>query len=102
MNVCKKIASVLEYIIGIALLICLFVGGLGFFGYMAAFIIGGDTAAEMCTWLKEEFYANLIKLSTYTTLASFLLIYLRGEANWVNPIKYWGGKLKKENKAENK
>lgn len=100
MNVCKKIASVLEYVIGLALFICLFVGGLGFFGYMTAFIIGEDTAVEICTWLKDEFYATLIKLSTYTTLASFILIYLRGDAKWINPIKYWSEKLKKKNTNE--
>ena len=88
-NVCKKFASVLEYLIGIALAICLFVGGLGIVGYMVAFCIGGDTAAEICTWIYKYFYGFLIQLATYTTLASFLLIYLKGDAKWTNPIKRW-------------
>ena len=88
-NVCKKLASVLEYIIGVALMICLFVGGLGFLGYLVAFCIGGETATEICLWLHGTFYAALIKLSSCTTLCCFLLLYLRGDAAWVNPIKHW-------------
>ena len=88
-TICKKIASFLEYLIGIALAICLFIGGLGFIGYVVAFCIGGETAAEICTWIYKSFYGFLIKLATMTTLASFLLIYLKGDAKWVNPIKRW-------------
>ena len=88
-NACKKIASALEYAIGIALMVCLFVGGLGFIGYLIAFCIGGETATAICAWLYGTFYAALIKVSSITTLCCFLLLYLRGDAAWVNPIKYW-------------
>ena len=94
----KKLVTVLEYVIGIALSVCLFVGGLGFIGYVVAFCAGGDVAAAICAWLKNHFYTTLTVLSTVTTLACFLLIYVRGDAKWVNPIKYWGGKLKKNAK----
>ena len=95
----KKIVTVIEYIIGISLSICLFVGGLGFIGYMVAFCIGGDVAAEMCTWLSKVFYKALIVLATSTTLFSFVLLYVRGDAKFINPVKYWGNKLKsKKNK----
>ena len=94
-DACKKIAPVLEYIIGAALLICLLVGGLGFVGYLVAFCIGGDMAMDICAWLYGNFYAFLIKMSTYTTLCCFLLMYLKGNAAWINPIKYWS--KKKEN-----
>ena len=95
MTIRKKIATVLEYIIGISLAICLFVGGLGFIGYMVAFCIGGDAAAAICDWLSKVFYKSLIMLSTTTTLFSFLLLYVRGDAKFINPVKYWGDKLKK-------
>ena len=89
---CKKAASVLEIIIGIALVVCLFGGGLGVIGYAVAFCVGGETAAAICTWVYKVFYGYIIKLSTITTLLTFLLIYLKGEAKWINPVKYWFGK----------
>ena len=89
----KKFSDVLELIIGYSLMICLFVGGLGFIGYAVAFIIGGDAATNICTWLYKTFYVYLIKLSTITTLACFVLIYIKGNANWINPVKYWKEKI---------
>lgn len=90
---CQKVASVLEVIIGLALIVCLFGGGLGFIGYVVAFCVGGETAVAICTWIYKEFYGCIIKISTITTVACFLLIYLKGEAKWINPVKYW---LKKD------
>lgn len=95
-TVCKKIANILEYVIGTALAICLFVGGLGFIGFVVAFCIGGETATTICVWLYESFYGALIKISTYTTLLCFLMIYLKGDANWINPIQYWKNKTAKK------
>ncbi len=89
----KKITVVFEWIIGVALAICLFVGGLGFLGFIYALIVGGETAAAICTWLSGVFYVNLIKLSTITTLACMLLQYVNGNAKWRNPFR---GKSKAE------
>lgn len=94
---CNKASSILELLIGLSLAVCLFAGGLGFIGYIIAFCIGGQTATEICTWIYENYYGTLIKVATYTTLATFLLIYLKGEAKWVNPIKAWTKKPSKDN-----
>ena len=94
----KKIVTVIEYIIGISLSVCLFVGGLGFIGYMVAFCLGGDAAVAICDWLSKVFYKALIILATSTTLFSFVLLYVRGDAKFINPVKYWGNKLKKKEK----
>ena len=82
----KKIASVLEKLIGIALALCLFLGGLGFFGFVVAFIKGGEAAEAICTFLSKTYYVYLIKASTITVCACFLLQYLNGNAKWVNPF----------------
>lgn len=84
---CHKIASVLEWIIGVALAICLFVGGLGFLVYVVAFCVGGETGELIATTLYKSFYGFLIKFGNITTLVIFLMIYLKGDANWVNPFK---------------
>lgn len=92
---CHKIASGLEWLIGFAFFICLFLGGLGFVGYVVAFCIGGETATNICLWVYKTFYPVLIKIGTITTIACFVMLYLKGKANWVNPVKYW-----KNRKAE--
>ena len=99
-KICKKTATVLEYGIGTSLAICLFFGGMGFIGYVVAFCIGGETATAICTWIYKEFYGFLIRLSCYTTLACLLLLYLRGDAKWVNPVRYWGDKIKARKAAK--
>ena len=103
-EICHKIAYVLEWIIGYSLFICLFVGGLGFFGFVVALCIGGDTATMICKWLYSNFYKYLTFISTATVLLCLLMLYLRGDANWQNPIKYWRNKIasKKLRLAEQK
>ena len=46
---CKKISNVLKMVFGYGIMLTLFAGGLTFFGYVAALMIGGDTAAAICT-----------------------------------------------------
>lgn len=75
----KKIADIGKLICGYGLMITLFVGGFTFFGYVAALIIGGDTAAAICTFL----YKVLIPVITYATsilvLFGVVCMYLAGE-----------------------
>ena len=75
----KKISDVCKLIFGYGLMITLFAGGLTFFGYVAALIIGGDAAAAICTFL----YKTMIPIITYATsilvLFGLLCMYLAGE-----------------------
>ena len=93
-NIRKKIAAVFVWIIGISLACCLFLGGLGFFGFVAAFCIGGDTAEAICEFLSKTYYVYLIKAATITVVLCFVLQYLNGGAKWTNPIRYWKNKKK--------
>lgn len=82
----SRIVTVLEWIVGIALALCLFLGGLGFFGFVAAFCAGGEKAEAICTFLSKTYYVYLIKASTVTTVVCFVLQYFNGNAKWVNPF----------------
>ncbi len=78
-EIIKKIAAVLRIIFGYGIIICLFGGGLTFFGYLAALIIGGDTATEICVFLYKTFFPIIIKTSTILVLLGMLTMYLSGE-----------------------
>lgn len=78
-NVCKKISAVLKTVFGYGIMACLFVGGLTFFGYMAALIIGGDTAAAICEFLYKTIIPVVVKTSTVMVLLGLVAMYLNGE-----------------------
>ena len=43
----KKISAALRVVFGYGIMICLFAGGLTFFGYLAALCIGGEVATAI-------------------------------------------------------
>lgn len=75
----KKSADFLRLVFGYGIMITLFVGGLTFFGYLAALIIGGDTAAAICTFIYKGIVPVMIKTTTVTVLLGLVVMYLSGE-----------------------
>ena len=75
----KKIAGVCKLIFGYGIMIVLFLGGLTFFGYLAALLIGGETATAICSWIYESFIPVLIYATTILILFGLLTMYLAGE-----------------------
>ncbi|MBR3016529.1 MAG: hypothetical protein IKH57_05545 [Clostridia bacterium] len=75
----KKISDVCKVIFGYGIMIVLFAGGLTFFGYIAALIIGGETATAMCTWIYKSFIPVIIKASTILILFGLVTMYMAGE-----------------------
>lgn len=75
----KKIADVCKLIFGYGIMIVLFAGGMTFFGYLAALIIGGETATAMCNWIYKSMIPIVIKASTILILFGLLTMYLAGE-----------------------
>ena len=78
-EILKKISDVFKLIFGYGIMIVLFAGGLTFFGYVAALIIGGETATAICTWIYKSFVPVMIKTSTILILFGLLTMYLAGE-----------------------
>ena len=75
----KKITDVLKLIFGYGIMIVLFLGGLTFFGYIVALIIGGDTATAICTWIYKSFLPVVIYATTILILFGLVTMYLAGE-----------------------
>ncbi|MBQ5865686.1 MAG: hypothetical protein IIW56_03270 [Oscillospiraceae bacterium] len=78
-EVCKKISAVLKTIFGYGIMLCLFAGGLSFFGYLAALFIGGETATAICTFIYKTLIPYIIKASTIMVLLGLVAMYLNGE-----------------------
>ena len=78
-EVLKKISNVLKMIFGYGIMLCLMVGGLTFFGYVVALIIGGNTAAAICEFLYKTVIPYVIYASTILVLLGLVAMYLAGE-----------------------
>ncbi len=75
----KKISNVCKTIFGYGIMISLFGGGLTFFGYIVALIIGGDTAVTICDIMYNKIIPIAIFLSTTMVLLGIVAMYLAGE-----------------------
>lgn len=78
-NIFKKISSVLKKIFGYGIMITLFAGGLTFFGYVAALIIGGDTAGAICSFIYDKFIPVIVYITSILVLLGLVAMYLKGE-----------------------
>lgn len=76
-NILKKISIILDYIYGWGIFICLFVGGAMFFGYLMAFIIGGEIAAKICEFIYENVFTYLIYGGNIIVLLGLVNMYLK-------------------------
>lgn len=86
-EIAKKISAVLRTIFGYGIMICLFAGGLTFFGYVAALIIGGATAEAICIFIYKTIIPIIIKASTILVLLGLVTMYLNGEKALVSGKK---------------
>lgn len=75
----KKISNVLKMVFGYGIMICLFVGGLTFFGYVAALCIGGETAAAICYFMHKQLMPIVIYATTLLVLLGLVAMYMAGE-----------------------
>lgn len=75
----KNIAKKLKIVFGYGIMLTLFVGGLIFFGYLAALIIGGNTAALICDIIYKQIVPVMIKTTTILVMFGLLTMYLAGE-----------------------
>ncbi len=75
----EKISASLRTVFGYGIALCLFAGGMTFFGYLAALIIGGETATEICIFIYKTIIPIIIKTSTVLVLLGLVIMYLSGE-----------------------
>lgn len=78
-EICKKISAVLKMIFGYGIMICLFVGGATFLGYLVALIIGGPIATAICEFIYKTIIPYVIMGSTIMVLLGLVAMYFNGE-----------------------
>ena len=75
----KKTSTVLKTIFGYGIMVCLFAGGMTFFGYVAALIIGGDTATAICAFIYKQIIPLIVYASSILVFLGLIAMYLGGE-----------------------
>lgn len=75
----RCISNVCKLIFGYGIMLCLFVGGLTFFGYLIALIVGGTGAEAICVFIYKKIVPVMIYASTILILFGLLSMYLVGE-----------------------
>ena len=83
----KKVSDILKIIFGYGIMICLFSGGMTFFAYLAALIIGGDIAAAICEFVYKGIVPVIVYASTSLVLLGLVAMYLAGEMALTNKKK---------------
>lgn len=81
-NVLNKIVNVMKVVFGWGVMLSLFAGGLTFFGYVAALIIGGGEGgigAEICRIISKEITPIITYVATSCVLLGLLTMYLSGQ-----------------------
>ncbi len=78
-SILNKIAKIIEVIYGYGIMIAFFVGGVSFFGYLAALIIGGETASAICTFIYKGVYPYLVYGTSIFVVLGLVKMYLCGE-----------------------
>ena len=75
----KKSSEILKVVFGYGIMLCLFAGGITFFGYVAALIIGGNTAVIICSFIYKQLFPYIIYCTSLLVLLGLFAMYLNGE-----------------------
>ena len=75
-----KIVKGMTTLFGWGMMICLFAGGLTFFGYLAALVIGGDTAAAICEFIYKRYLPVVFIVTSALILLGLARMYICGES----------------------
>lgn len=77
--VMKKISDIMKTIFGYGIMLTLFAGGLTFFGYVAALILGGEMAAEICNVIYKKIIPVIVYATSCLVVLGLVSMYFAGE-----------------------
>ncbi len=73
----KTLVKILDKVYGWGIVVCLFVGGAMFLGFLAAFFIGGEAAEAICTFIHKTIFKWLIYGGNIIVLVGLVNMYLK-------------------------
>ncbi len=71
----KKVGNILLYIFSAGVILCLLAGALSLVGYIAALIIGGETATALCVFIHKQYFPVVIRFTTVFAGVGLLGMY---------------------------
>ena len=75
----KAAGKALNKAFGYMVFIALILGGLAFFGFVAAFIMGPEAGGALGVAIKGKYFPWVIRFGTLTILTGLISMYLNGE-----------------------
>ena len=72
----SKICKIMQNIFAVGILIGLLAGAGAFVGYLVAFVIGGQFAAEICAFIYVEFFPVVIRICSISVGIGLIGMYL--------------------------
>lgn len=75
----KQLVKGCKIIFGYGIMAVTFAGGLTFFGFLAAVILGGEAAAVICQIISQKVFPIIIYATTGLILLGLVAMYLSGE-----------------------
>ena len=75
----EKVVKIMSVIFGYGIMVCLFAGGLAFFGYLAALIIGGETATAISTFIYKQYFPVVFIATSLLILLGLIKMYISRE-----------------------
>lgn len=73
----KKISKILLTIFSAFVLLTLFAGALALLGYIAALIIGGETAPQICAFIYKSYFPWVIRICSGSVGFGLVGMYLQ-------------------------
>lgn len=75
----KAAGKALNKAFGYMVFIALMLGGLSFFGFVAAFILGPESGCALAVAIKGQYFPWVIRFGTLTVAIGLISMYLNGE-----------------------
>lgn len=72
----EKVSKWLLTVFSVGVLITLFAGALAFFGFIAALIIGGEAATNLCVFIHKEYFPLWIRICSIAVGCGLVGMYL--------------------------
>ena len=69
----------INVVFGWGVYLCLMAGGLAFFGFLVALVIGGPTGEAQAIWLQKQYFPVVIRCTSFIIILGLVGMYVNKE-----------------------